>query len=342
MDAAGNSTERVVVLRAPRANEVGPDLSRIGAGKAAAELQWSFSALPGRNLRVRVVGTPPGLQQVRIERGREGRGSAPAMWQGGAWVAVLEMSGIPDEEGFWLKGTGADGKAYWQRGAFRIWPAGTNMLLQADPAANVGIGLAQVFEPLVALTRMMPLDPAPGGGRTAVTPTLQWLPADLPIRLPVPIVLSLPVGVGPQRLGLYRRKHAGEPWEFVRARYDSVNRNLQQEVPQLGEYALLRDDAPPVVEPIAPARKPVAGPYSRWTLSASVRDAGSGIEGRETAFRIDGVLVPSEYDSEEGMLRWRPLNPPLAGRHSYEVVVTDRAGLRTVKRGSFVLDSAKR
>ena len=341
-DAAGNSSERVVVLRAPRANEVGPDLSRTGAGKATAELQWSFSALPGRNLRVRIAGTPPGLKQVRIERGREGRGGAPAMWQDGAWVAVLEMSGIPDEEGFWLKGTSADGKAYWQRGSFRIWPAGTDMLLQADPAANVGIGLGQVFEPLVAITRMLPLDVSPGGGRTAITPILQWLPTDLPIRRPVPIVLSLPAGMRPERVSIYRRDRIGEPWEFMRSRYDSTLRNFLQEVPQLGEYALLRDDAPPVVEPIAPTRKPVAGPYSRWTLSARVGDAGSGIEGRETGFRIDGVPVPSEYDSEEGMLRWRPIQPPPAGRHSYEVVVTDHAGLRTVKRGSFVLDSAKR
>ncbi len=341
-DAAGNTLERVVVLRAPNANELGPDTTRVGAGRALSELQWQFAALPERQLRVRVMGTPPGLRQVRIERGREGRGAAVASWDGTAWVGVLEMSGIPDEEGFWLKGVAADGKAYWQRGSFRIWPAGTDMLMQADVGANVGIGSAQVFEPLVSLTRMLPLDPSPGGGRVAVAPTLQWWPADLPIRRPVPLVLALPVGMRRDRVGIYRRDRAGRPWEFVRARYDSVGRSFLQEVPQLGEFALLRDDAPPLVRLVAPPRRDAAGPYPRWTLRAVVSDAGSGVEGRESAFRVDGARVPSEYDSEDGELRWRPLVLPAPGRHQYEVSVVDRAGLRTVKRGSFVLDSAKR
>lgn len=341
-DAAGNSVERAIVLRAPRANERGPDVSRVGGGKALSELQWSFTSLPGRNLRVRVAGTPPGLRQVRFERGREGQPSALAHWDGSGWVAILEMTGIPDEEGFWLKGIAADGKAYWQRGAFHIWPAGTNQLLQADPAANVGIGAGQIFEPSITITRMLPLDRSPGAGRTALTPTLQWWPNDLPIRTPVPLVLALPMGLSRERVGLYRRDRAGGAWEFVRARFDSAQRNFLQEVAQLGEYALMRDDAPPVVEPLVPPRRGDAGPYSRWTLRARVGDAGSGIEGRESGFRVDGVRVPSEYDSEEGELRWRPLRAPGAGKHTYEVFVRDRAGLRTVKRGSFVIDSARR
>ncbi|MEO5989462.1 MAG: M23 family metallopeptidase, partial [Candidatus Eisenbacteria bacterium] len=341
-DAAGNTVERVVVLRAPGANETGPDTTRVGAGRPLAELQWMFSALPDRNLRVRVAGAPAGLRQVRIERGREGRGATAATWDGTAWVAVLEMNGIPDEEGFWIKGVSGDGKAYWQRGSFRVWPAGTDMLMQADAAVSVGIGVDQVFEPLVSLTRMLPLDPAPGGGRVAVAPTLQWLPADLPIRRPVRLVLGLPPGIANDRVSIYRRDGAGRPWEFMRARYDSVTHGFLQDVPQLGEFALLRDDVPPVVKLAAPPRRVGAAAYSRWTLRAEVSDSGSGVEGRESHFRVDGGWVPSEYDSEEGELRWRPLVPPLPGRHSFEVVVTDRAGLRTVKRGSFVLDSTKR
>jgi hypothetical protein len=143
-------------------------------------------------------------------------------------------------------------------------------------------------------------------------------------------------------VGLYRRDRAGRRWEFSRSRYDSTSRVLRAESSELGEFALLRDDAPPSVELLAPARVAAAGAYSRWTLRARVRDAGSGVEARESAFRVDGVRVPSEYDPEDGELRWRPLAPPPAGRHRYEVTVTDRAGQRTVRRGSFVLDSAHR
>ncbi len=342
LDAAGNSTERVVVLRAPSLFATGPDTTRVGGGKALPELRWTFSALPGRHLRIRVAGTPPGLRDVRIERGRENRGVAQAMWDGSAWVCVMEMAGIPDEEGFWFKGTGADGKPYWQRGSFRIWPAGTNMLLQAAEGANVGIGLGQVFEPLVSLTRILPLDAAPGGGLKAITPTLQWLPNDLPVRRPVPLVLALPAGVPFARVCIYRRDAAGRPWEFVRARYDTASRSFLQEVPQLGEFALMRDDAPPVLELMPAPKRAPSGDYSRWELRARLSDGGSGIEGRESRFVVDGVAVPSEYDSEEGQLRWRPLVSPAPGRHTYEVTVTDRAGLRTMKRGSFVLDSVRR
>jgi hypothetical protein len=51
------------------------------------------------------------------------------------------------------------------------------------------------------------------------------------------------------------------------------------------------------------------------------------------------VRVPTEWDAEEKVLRWRPLTPPAPGTHRARLEVTDRAGNRTVRSGTFVIAS---
>jgi len=166
-------------------------------------------------------------------------------------------------------------------------------------------------------------------------------PGRLPLAKAAPVALTLPSGAAPAGVGLYRRQPGGD-WDFVRSTYDSTARALRGETPSLGEFALLRDVTPPAVRLLAPARKAPGGAYPRWQLVASVSDALSGIEASKSHFLVDGRVVPSEWDPEERQLRWRPARVPAPGRHTYEVRVTDRAGLRASKRGTFVLDSAPR
>ncbi|HEV2106168.1 MAG TPA: M23 family metallopeptidase, partial [Candidatus Eisenbacteria bacterium] len=285
-DAAGHAVARSVWLRGPRAGEAGPDTlhagtaprahrhgrrARAAAAAEVAEPGWTFGALPDRRLRVRVTGAPAGLTRVRIERARvreDISAGSPATWDGAGWCAVLYVSGIPDEEGFWIKGRLPDGRAWWSRGPYQLWPAGTLMLIQADATANTGIGAGQVFENDVALTRMWAAG-APGeDGLVPVAAAMELLPATLPLKHPIPIVLTLPAGMSPSRVGIYHRAAPEGPWDFLGARFDSSAHAFTGEAATTGEFGLLRDDTPPAVRVRPPARRAPAGPYPRWELAA--------------------------------------------------------------------------
>jgi hypothetical protein len=153
------------------------------------------------------------------------------------------------------------------------------------------------------------------------------------------MTLVLPAGLQPARTGIARRDHEGDEWEWNDAKWDSGGRTFTTTTSRLGQFALVRDDAPPEVTPLpAPAKIP-GGPYSTWALTARVKDAMSGIASDASAFEVDGRHVPTEYDTDEHVLRWRPRVPPGAGKHRYRLEVLDHAGNRTVRSGTFVIAS---
>jgi len=93
------------------------------------------------------------------------------------------------------------------------------------------------------------------------------------------------------------------------------------------------------VAPLPAPSKIPGGPYSTWALTARVKDEMSGVAVDSSGYEIDGKRVPTEWDAEEHVLRWRPRVPPAAGTHRYRLNVLDHAGNRTVKSGTFVLAS---
>ena len=159
-------------------------------------------------------------------------------------------------------------------------------------------------------------------------------PEGLALRVPARIRLALP-DHAPRDAGLYR--DVGDGWEFVRARLDSAYRTLEGESRRLGRFALFRDQRPPAID-LMPPRRPAAGPYLAWALEAKLADGGSGVDARATWFSVDDRRVPSEWDSEQGTLRWRPSTMPTAGTHRVTVTATDRAGNTRRESGTFVID----
>jgi hypothetical protein len=180
-------------------------------------------------------------------------------------------------------------------------------------------------------------------GRPAPAPGLQPLgdayvvaPAALPLRRAAIVSLALPDSVSAGRAGLY--VNAGRGWKLVPTAADSTGRRIVGAVRSIGTFALMRDVSPPrALLRRPPSRTGAASPYARWALEASVIERGSGVDPGGSGFVVDGTRVPTEYDVDEGRLRWRPRTAPALGRHRYEAVVTDRAGNVTRATGAFVV-----
>ena len=356
-DAAGHTTTHRLWLRGPAPNERGPvrDTSplpkaRAGAkGRAAATspahatlARWEFAGLPERRLRVRVLGAPPGLRDVRFERG-VARGlasdSARATWDGRGWSAVMDLSNTPDPDGLWVKGTRTDGTAWWQRGSFALWPTGTTLAIRIEDWAGVRVEPGRAYEAGVLVARTASLSnlpiAAPGVGGA-----IELQPVSPPLARPVPVMLAPPADLSRDRLGVYRRDRDGESWEWADAEWDSAARSFRVNTSRLGQFAMIRDTTPPVVRVVTPVPRPrKGGAYSTWRLAAVARDAASGIAGRQSGFTVDDRKVPTEWDAEEKVLRWRPRTPPAPGTHRYRLEVRDRVGNLTVRSGTFVIAS---
>jgi hypothetical protein len=135
---------------------------------------------------------------------------------------------------------------------------------------------------------------------------------------------------------MYRSGGAG--WSFAGADYDSAGKEVRAGSRAPGRFALFRDTHAPHVMPLNRVGVQGASPYSTWALQARVRERGSGIDADETYFIVDGRRVPSEWDGESSVLRWRPRVAPARGRHAVIVVAVDRAGNAVRTPGRFVVN----
>lgn len=329
----GTEIRRTIWLRGPRAGELGPDTTARG-GAPAGGVAWRFASLPDRHLRVRVTGAPEGLSRVRIERGDPALGGRPATWDGSGWSAVLAMAGLPDEDGFWLRGVKPDGGEWSTRGVFQAWPGGADLPIRPEVGLMVVIPPASTFERGVALTAMGPLPEASGQGLVARSAVLRLLPESLPLRASATITIPQIAGTNATGVAIYQRT-AGEDWSLLRTTYDEKARTFTANASKLGEFALFSDTRAPRVA-LQPA--PTTGattPYSRWALTASVTEEGSGVDASTSYLMVDGRRVPTEWDPEARVLRWKPRVRPADGEHSVEAIARDRAGLEARAVGRF-------
>jgi hypothetical protein len=350
-DAAGNSSTMTIWLRGPRAAERGPDTTAAPRPKAtaataskhppvAADPQWTFASLPDQRVRIRVTHTPPGLAGVRFERGGTNAGAtgAWASWDGSGWTAVLDVNGLPDSDGYWIKGRTPDGKQWWHRGAFALWPTSSPMTTHVEDWAWFDVDATSAYEAGVTMVSTAHVEGLPAGA-TGVRASFIAQPASMPLRKPVAVTMALPAGISPAHIGIARRDNEHDDWEWNDAKWDSTTRTFLMTTSRLGQFALVRDSEAPEVSPLPAPSKAPAGPYSTWALSARVKDEMSGIEGDSSGFEVDGKRVPTEWDPEAHELRWRPRVPPAAGTHHYRLSVLDHAGNKTVRSGTFVLAS---
>ena len=292
----GATIERRVWVRGPRADERGPDTTRVGGPGATAEPVWRYASLPDRSLRVRVTGTPAGLHGVRLERGGDVHDSRPAVWDGGGWTAVITMSGLPDEGGFWLRGRDASGQPWLTRGQGTAWLAGADLPVRPETGYELVLPIPSVFERGILMTQMERPEDDPASGLRARGPGVHFIPDELSLRPGAKLSIALGAEDSPERVGLYHREARG--WSLVRSTYDPASRTFRAELPGLGTFALLADDLPPRITPLRTPPRPAAGPYSRWALTAAVVETGSGLDAGSSYVEVDGRRVPTEWDAD--------------------------------------------
>ena len=331
-DLGGNRTERVAIL----IPGPGPDTAKVG-GRAAAGRRMRFASLPEGFVRVTDRRVPQGTSRARAVFGAS---SSQVALTGGSdgYTAVLPLADLVSKQPSWLTiGTQGNGpKGRWLSAesmlAARLGP-GDSVVLEPH-AFRVRVPKGAAFEPALLLARGDEPTSSAGELRSA-GPSLVLEPEALPLRRAVRIGVVAPAGAA-RTVALYRLTDEG--WDWIGGTFDAARGEMVAESRRLGRFALMRDTLAPRVTLRRLQKSAPSRPYSGWQLEATVAEAGSGLDARASYFMVDGKRVPSEWDSEERILRWRPARRPLKGKHRVTVVAADRAGNTRRAPGSFVLD----
>jgi hypothetical protein len=109
-------------------------------------------------------------------------------------------------------------------------------------------------------------------------------------------------------------------------------------VRRLGDYAVLRDDAAPIIYTVRPAPGTHTAALPR--IAATVGDAGSGVTAATLGIVLDGVPVIAEYDPEARSLTAHLRRPLSTGPHEARFEARDRAGNRAVRTARFTVGAA--
>ena len=332
-DVAGNRAERWVRLVATD-SPVPPDPDRPEAGARQVGVTFRVQPLADYRSRIELAGTPPRSDLVRVKM-RESWHPATRGERG--WSAITpELSRSTTVS---LEAVGRSGGKEWHSRpvSFSVTPvtAGASAAYGRRHGFQWGVPEGGVFGH-VAIWQQELGGPAPTAELEPLGEAHALLPAMLPLHRPISVSIALPRAASPSRAGLYRLSEDG--WEYVGATYDSAARAIGSDSRRLGRFALFSDRRAPRIHLVRSARRPAVGPYSRWALEARLDEGGSGVDPSRSFFRVDGKRMPSEWDSEEHTLRWRPLHAPRRGAHRFEAQVADRAGNSSRVSGSFVID----
>lgn len=338
-DAAGNSTERAIVIRGPRPNEIGPGVT-IPRRRRRTTLGFELTPVSGRYVRLSYAGAPPGLRDVRLGIGTMLR---PASFDGSRWTAIVA---VPEGTSYVIARVNAPG---WEHERplhiFALGPSDSTVLGPALPGMSLLAPGARefrwstspggVFGPtFVVVDSFASAGPAPG--LAPLGPALRIGPARQPLRRAATVVVPVPEDSPLRdRAGIcYERDRR---WTWAESEMRDGGRSMVARIRALGRFALYADVAAPQVGLAHTRRRSIGAPHGRWWLQCAVIERGSGLDPARTGFTVDGRHVPSEWEVERAVLRWRPLAPPAAGSHRYEVVATDRAGNETRRSGTFVV-----
>ena len=336
-DVAGNRAERW--LRLAGADFLPPGWQDSPTGHPEAdtpeEVGVGFRIQPLADFysRIEVLGTPAKSRDVTVEL--DGHGLSTTRSERGWATITPELSKATTIS---LEATGRSTARRWhsRQVSFAVTPVSSSAAVATTRRHGLQWSIAErgVFG-RVAIWQQDLARPAATAELEPLGEAHALLPAMLPLHRPISVSIALPRAASPSRAGLYRLSEDG--WEYVGATYDSAARAIGSDSRRLGRFALFSDRRAPRIHLVRSARRPAVGPYSRWALEARLDEGGSGVDPSRSFFRVDGKRMPSEWDSEEHTLRWRPLPSPRPGVHRFDSGA-DRAGNSSRASGSFMID----
>jgi hypothetical protein len=115
-------------------------------------------------------------------------------------------------------------------------------------------------------------------------------------------------------------------WVFIDNKINTANRTVSARVFSMEDFALIRDNEPPVLS----IRSPQAGSVTRNRrplISVGVNDSTSGFDSEESIeLRLDGQKLIAEYDPERDVVQYRPKKDLEPGVHKLTARAEDRCG----------------
>jgi murein DD-endopeptidase MepM/ murein hydrolase activator NlpD len=163
---------------------------------------------------------------------------------------------------------------------------------------------------------------AVAAGLLALSPAVELLPDGESLEAAGRMGFPLAAGTPPEKTGVFRFDAGSGRWGYEGDRLEAGA--MVQTFRRYGRFALLRDDAAPVVSDVdpAPGRTVGTGP----SLSARASDAGKGIDWDGVRFELDGRRLVSEFDPDRGLSKVVERVTLTPGTHRLVVTAIDRAG----------------
>ncbi|MDI6808358.1 MAG: M23 family metallopeptidase [Candidatus Eisenbacteria bacterium] len=161
-------------------------------------------------------------------------------------------------------------------------------------------------------------------GLRTVSPVFGFRPLEIPFDGKGILSISFPETLTRvEQIGIYAVGPGG--FGYVGGRMDDSCRWMRAEIRGFSDYALLRDNLPPVVLINKPIIKD-EGSRAYLLLTIGVIEEGSGISASGVDVFIDGRKIVSEWAPDKNEIRVRMKNPTLGKKMEVRVVVRDRAG----------------
>jgi hypothetical protein len=336
IDLAGHVFERTVTIVANDRAATAPAPAKNSPSEGPYQ-GFEFDGLPGGYVRVTQTAVPLSATDVQISSNSLHH-QVPATRSPRGWCVILPevVKNQPGRFEEFIAHATVGGQS-WDRSVI-------GALIYTEPAESTGFNISGngLGIPAHALFErqavMVIASVAPSAATDELTPVGAQIlvgPATTPLRGVVHFSLSWS-GKNPRHLGLYRFGDDG--WEWAGARVDSVTHRVDVDLRRFGRYSLFHDETAPRASLKEPPRRAPKGEYPTWAIEAAVTEHGSGLDPRASHLELDGKAVPTEWDPEAQVLRFRPAKMPSKGSHEAAAVVVDRAGNSARTTRTFVLD----
>jgi hypothetical protein len=158
-----------------------------------------------------------------------------------------------------------------------------------------------------------------------IGPIYRVEPQDVPLSNAAVVSLAYPDTVAqPQQLGVGYFDR--DRWTFIDNNVNASTYTVSARVLSLENFALIRDNEPPVLRINSP--RPGAITRQRSPLiSVDVYDSTSGFKSEESIeLLLDGKRLIAEYDPERRLVQYRPKQNLDTGLHKVSVIAEDRCG----------------